>query len=131
MNNYIRHSIADTDLVLLAINNYNHNNGPKSVMINGVLVNVKSLRLNTFATKGLVCAHCGIIGSIFALERIESQPKYHLNLWAIDSNNKEVLMTHDHIISRGNGGLDAISNVQTMCSPCNFKKSLTERPKRA
>lgn len=130
MSHYIRHSIADTDFVLAAIYNYNSTTGPSKQLINGVLVNVKSLRLNTFATKGLVCANCGIFGSIFALERIQSQPKYHINLWAV-VNDIEILMTHDHIIARCNGGLDDITNVQTMCSPCNYKKSLLERPKRA
>lgn len=47
---------------------------------------------------------------------------FHLNLYAIDENGKEVLMTKDHIIPKSKGGADDISNYQTMCERCNEAK---------
>jgi len=40
----------------------------------------------------------------------------------VDAQGREVLMTHDHIVPRSKGGKNHISNVQTMCAPCNSKK---------
>ena len=47
---------------------------------------------------------------------------YHLNLYAVDDNGDEILMTKDHIIPRSKGGIDDISNYQTMCRLCNEAK---------
>lgn len=55
----------------------------------------------------------------------EKRPKdvsYHLNLYAVDENGKEILMTKDHIIPKSKGGKDHISNYQTMCVRCNMTK---------
>lgn len=69
---------------------------------------------------------CGRVGTHFAIERGTGQQTYHLNLWAIDEQGDEYLMTHDHILARSLGGADNISNTQTMCSPCNAEKGLDE-----
>ena len=46
--------------------------------------------------------------------------------WAIvidiDDNGEEILMTKDHILPRSKGGIDDISNYQTMCKLCNEAK---------
>ena len=45
-----------------------------------------------------------------------------MNLYAIDENGKEVLMTKDHILPKSKGGKDEIDNYQTMCIRCNEAK---------
>lgn len=99
----------------------------------GQSVGVGSLRLQTFAIKGLECSSCGVKATHFAVEGHErpdgSLPQsYHLNLWADRTHldKGEMLMTHDHTLSRGLGGKDHIDNCTTMCSKCNFQKSIQE-----
>jgi hypothetical protein len=73
------------------------------------------------------CPCCSNKGSFFAVERNTGNTgSYHLNLYGIDENNNEVMFTHDHIIARGLGGEDNISNSRTMCGPCNWKKGRLE-----
>ena len=43
-------------------------------------------------------------------------------MYAVDDNGDEILMTKDHILPRSKGGIDDISNYQTMCKPCNEAK---------
>ena len=100
---------------------------PSKVNVNGQMINTKSLRLQTFAEKGLVCSCCGRIGTHFALERGVNTTAYHMNLWSIDEHGDEYLMTHDHILARSLGGADNLNNTQTMCSPCNAEKAIGER----
>lgn len=50
----------------------------------------------------------------------------HFNLWAVDPDGTEVLMTHDHKLARALGGKNALENTQTMCSPCNGNKAVAE-----
>lgn len=94
---------------------------------------VSSLRLQTFAIKGLECSSCGVKATHFAVEGHETKSgelpqSYHLNLWADRTHldKGEMLMTHDHTLSRGLGGKDHIDNCTTMCSKCNFQKSVQE-----
>lgn len=85
----------------------------------GFNFNVKSLRLDTFHEKGLICATCSNTGAYFSLEtQVGDQAKLHLNLYTIDG----ILMTKDHILPKSKGGKDHISNMQTMCYYCNQKK---------
>lgn len=85
----------------------------------GFNFNVKSLRLDTFHEKGLICATCSNTGAYFSLEtQVGDQAKPHLNLYTIDG----ILMTKDHILPKSKGGKDHISNMQTMCYYCNQKK---------
>jgi hypothetical protein len=98
----------------------------------GQSAHVTSLRLRTFALRGLTCVSCGLTATFFALERgmRKKQPikePYHLNLWGIAPDGEEILFTHDHVLARGLGGADSISNTQTMCSPCNAIKGEKEK----
>ena len=98
--------------------------------VNGEMVRVFSLRLQTFHLHGTKCSCCGLEASYFAIERndedeVRGRP-YHLNLWGVNKDGEEVLFTHDHILARALGGKDEISNTQTMCTWCNFEKSLKE-----
>lgn len=59
---------------------------------------------------------------IFRKGKTKGDKRYHLNLYAIDGNGKEVLMTKDHIFPHNKGGKNNISNYQTMCVKCNVAK---------
>lgn len=88
-------------------------------------VRISSLRLYCFKRKGLKCTGCGIEGRFFALENFkknENRCPPHFNLYAIDQDGNEVLMTKDHIIPVSKGGKDNIDNVQTICVICNARK---------
>lgn len=77
----------------------------------------KSMRLKLFATKGVVCAKCGIVGTHFLLEQPPGSEQPHFALYAGD-----VLMTKDHIKPHSKGGSHGLSNLQPMCSRCNCEK---------
>jgi hypothetical protein len=131
---YDRHSTVDLEEAICAIQANLHINGKKiRVVLNGIAVKCVSLRLRTFATKGTVCAFCGLEATHFAIERplcdagfSADEKPYHLNLWGINESGEEILFTHDHIHARSSGGRDHISNTQTMCTVCNNEKSVEE-----
>jgi len=86
-------------------------------------VAVISERLKAFK-RSLVCVECGLIGSIFKLQRHHPNETPHLNLFAIKDGHG-VLMTVDHIIPKSMGGPRRLFNLQTMCHICNEKKANT------
>lgn len=99
---------------------------------NGYKVRSRSLRYQTFANS-IRCVECGLKGCFLALEKglsdnggneQEQEGRgYHLNLYALNELGQEVLMTKDHIYPRSKGGIDHISNLQTMCVNCNSRKA--------
>lgn len=92
------------------------------VELDGDTIKGNSQRYQVFFTKGLKCACCGIDGKYFAKEKCSYDKSYHLNLYAVDDNDKEVLMTKDHIVPKSKGGKDVIENYQPMCVKCNVAK---------
>jgi 5-methylcytosine-specific restriction endonuclease McrA len=86
---------------------------------------VESLRIQTFKEKGITCATCGIKGKFFVVsanrKKKGSSNNWHLSLVA-EKNGKYVLMTKDHVLAKSKGGPDHISNMQTMCTVCNYEK---------
>lgn len=92
------------------------------VVINGDKIKGNSQRFQTFFTKGLKCACCGIEGKYFGEEKDFNAARYHLNLYALDESGNEVLMTKDHIVPRSKGGASELYNYQTMCVKCNIAK---------
>lgn len=89
--------------------------------IGGDLINMTSLKLQTFAKHGVRCKICGCKGSYFAKEKYPDQPYFHLNLYAL-KDGREVLMTKDHVVPQSKGGRDRLNNYQTLCQECNKKK---------
>lgn len=85
-------------------------------------VKVNSLRLNLFKTKGLACVTCGLIGSYFTLEKTIRDFRPHFNLYGLNEDGEEILMTKDHILPKSLGGKDTLENLQPMCTICNGLK---------
>jgi hypothetical protein len=92
----------------------------KSSLFGEYLLRNPEDRYNCFIKSGFDCKSCGKIGSIFAIELIESKSfsGYTINLYSEDG----YFFTKDHIIPKSRGGKDSIDNYQTMCWPCNAKK---------
>ena len=88
------------------------------ITVDGFLVHPVSLRYMTFYQKGLKCACCGKEGAYFKLCGDDTTNRRHFNLFADDGT----LMTKDHIIPASKGGLNHVSNMQTMCVTCNKAK---------
>lgn len=90
------------------------------------LIKSQSERYQVFARDQLKCYCCSIVGSILVAEINRNQSilqNPHLNLYAINSANKEILMTKDHVIPSSKGGEDHLRNLKTMCLRCNMKKA--------
>lgn len=71
--------------------------------------------------ESLACAKCGIVGVKFLLQKHEWDTQPHFNLFA-EKDGELILMTKDHIVPRSKGGTNYLSNLQTMCAPCNHDK---------
>ena len=132
MQEYDRHSVVDMSMVIEMIRTVMHSPEFRTTAtfkgnVNGVTVKLSSLRLQTFAAHGTTCAECGQKASFFAIERDFSQAArnggFHLNLYGIDPEGKDVLFTHDHILARALGGKDRLNNTRTCCYHCNNKKA--------
>jgi len=78
-------------------------------------------RVDYFKKKGTVCVSCGCVGIHFALELFENG-RMAINLYGINSDGVERLMTKDHIIPKSKDGSNDLKNLQTMCYECNSKK---------
>lgn len=89
----------------------------------GDMVNVWSLRLQTFSKVGTKCVSCGVAGAFFAKEKaVEAENFWHLNLYAINEYGDEVLMTQDHRFPKSQGGKNTLENSDPMCNKCNTDK---------
>lgn len=97
---------------------------PNNSVFDGIPIKTRSLRYKVF-NQSLVCSCCGVEGTYFAAEKTPGSSRYHFNLYATDSEGKEVLMTKDHILPKSCGGKDSLYNLETMCVICNSKKSST------
>lgn len=120
-----RKEIIPIDEVKNAVNDVLFTKKKKNSMVNirGDMIKGNSDRYKTFFTKGLRCSCCGIEGKYFAKEKHLGDGHFHLNLYGVDKDGNEVLMTKDHIIPASKGGKDDISNYQTMCRRCNELKA--------
>lgn len=98
-------------------------NASKYIYLQGKKIKARSSRYRLFREKGTMCVSCGLQATYFKLERFPADKTFHLNLYGVDAMGDEVLFTKDHIIPKAHGGVDALSNYQTMCSPCNHQKA--------
>lgn len=96
----------------------------------GEKIHVSSVRLQTFAFKGLRCTFCGKEASFFAVEKHHvNDGGFHINLygWKRGSGHmnprEELLFTRDHIIPKSKGGPDVLENMQPACERCNRLKN--------
>lgn len=97
-------------------------NPPRLVVLDGDTVGVTSARLQVFK-RSVVCCSCGREGAFFRKEKHhESDKRWHLNLYAVDADGSQVLMTKDHIVRARDGGSNSLDNLRTMCGPCNFQR---------
>ena len=82
----------------------------------------KLRRASVFAVRGIVCQYCKIEGKFFALEK-HADDALHFDLYGIDDNGYEILMTIDHVKAKSKGGRNHIDNYQTLCAICNEAKA--------
>jgi len=121
MHKYDREGILPIDEVLGKIPD---RVGVKSIYsFFGIEVSLSRTKYVVFKLKGTDCVICGLKGRFFMLEKHRQQntDKYHLNLYAIE-NNRNIMITQDHIIPKSKGGENSVHNLQPMCVECNRKK---------
>ena len=99
-----------------------YNSQSQKIKIAQYNVKTKSDRYLNFIKNGFKCAKCGIEGKYVNLET-NSRLGNHLNVYGIDKEGKEVLLTKDHIYPKSKGGLDNIKNYQVLCEKCNENKA--------
>ena len=109
------------DIRLRCLDKRNKKSNSKYVLLDKHKIDIYSDRYELFYEKGVVCVYCGIEGKFFAKEH-NLKMGWHLNLYAKDTEGKEVLMTKDHIIPKSKGGKDELENYQPMCVKCNSFK---------
>lgn len=117
------YKLTEIFLLLKPYLNVNKNKKYAEVKIDEDFIYANSQRYQTFYYKGIKCSCCGLKATYFAKERNITGNRYHLNLYGVDSNGKEVLFTKDHIYPHSKGGINDITNYQTMCEKCNNNKS--------
>lgn len=115
---YFRKECYSVDEVLPFIGEYDK-------LYDGDPIHMGSDRYLNFATHGLTCVECGLTGIYFAKETDDMYskvPRFHFNLYAINADGHEIMMTKDHILPRSRGGADSNENYQPMCTNCNRRK---------
>lgn len=99
---------------------------PQVRLDDGICVSLESDRYANFFVHGPKCAICGLRGRYFWLETPkrskDKDNEWHLNLYGITEDGKEMMLTKDHVIPKSKGGKNHISNYQVLCERCNFAK---------
>ena len=94
----------------------------KKINFDGNLLRMNSQRYKNFKQNGTVCTKCGLIGQYFYMERCPHDKNYHFNLYGINAEGKEIMLTKDHIIPKSKGGMNVLNNYQCLCEHCNSNK---------
>ena len=122
---YLRKETYSVDYVLSRIIPYQYGIKTPKVDFDGDMIDMTSQRYALFRRKGCTCVKCGLIGTYFAKEKSKGQLDaigYHFNLYGINENGKEILITKDHYLAKSKGGKNHISNYEVLCQPCNHDK---------
>jgi len=93
--------------------------GSPRIVLEGFSVYTSTQRLLTYR-KETACKYCGLEARFFALEKNGNVP--HLNLYGVDENEVDVMLTSDHILPRSRGGSNGVKNRQCLCERCNCEK---------
>lgn len=123
---FIRKSVYSVDQVLAKVVHHAITPQTKKAAkrdFDGDMIGMGSQRYQVFKYKGTTCVCCGLKGSYFAKERQRNVETYHFNLYGINEDGLEVLMTKDHIIPKSKGGKNELENYQPMCTICNREKA--------
>lgn len=89
--------------------------------IDGEDVRVLNDKYKVFFTNGYKCAFCGIEAQKFVLEKYTEHPSWaHLNLYTVDKNGKDVLMSIEKI-DRENAKEFRHERFVTICEKCRRK----------
>jgi 5-methylcytosine-specific restriction endonuclease McrA len=126
-NNYTRVGVVSLGILSTLKNRKKKN---EYIELFGVSVKTTSQRYAVFQ-KNIACCKCGIKGKFLAVEKnvpSHISSNYHFNLYAVDDDGNEVLMTKDHIHPKSKGGKNILDNYQTMCQKCNIEKGNTIEP---
>lgn len=93
--------------------------GVKHVHLYNFRVNAESRRYSVFRRQSK-CAHCNRRVKYALLQKHDGTltQSAHFNFFSGDGT----LMTKDHIKPKSRGGVNNLSNLQTMCTRCNQKK---------
>lgn len=94
----------------------------KRIQIGEFSIDATSDRYENFYYHGWKCAECGLEATFAAIEKHPKDKGYHINLYGFNENGREIMLTRDHIYPKSLGGLNAMSNSQTLCACCNQKK---------
>jgi len=127
IKNFFRHDTYSIGEMFELITNKNGEIICGDIFIGDIKVKANSVRYAVFKKYGISCVNCGIEGEYFALEKDKSEGgntsnRFHFNLYGVDDNGNESLITKDHIIPKSKGGRDFIDNLQPMCKLCNVAK---------
>ena len=97
-----------------------------TVEFDGEMICALNDRFINFIQNGTTCAHCGLTGEYFALERNiitrNRTPLFHFNLYGLDGDGNEVMLLHEMIIPKKVGGTNEPANLQTICTRCRGLK---------
>lgn len=77
-----------------------------------------------FAEHNFQCVYCKMVGQFVVFWKDDNQIRWdsHVDLAAIYSDGRRVMMTIDHVIPKSKGGSNQRDNKVCACSPCNHKK---------
>ena len=91
--------------------------------INDYLIMVNSDRYDNFIAHGLKCTKCGLEAQFAAVEKEPKAKYYYINFYVVRAtDNKELVLTKDHIYPRALGGLTQLRIIRYCARVVILKK---------